>query len=68
LAASGNYREGPIFSVFLPALRQGLSVAVRRDESRRRQAFSFTPFIGKPRQNLNSSKPESGKAKLENGN
>jgi hypothetical protein len=28
LAASGNYRESPIIPVFLPAIRQGLGVAV----------------------------------------
>jgi hypothetical protein len=52
LAASGNYREGPIFSIFLPALRQGLGVAVGRDVLRRRQALMFASFIGTPRQKL----------------
>jgi hypothetical protein len=68
LAAWGNHRESPIFLVFLPASRQGRSVAVGRNELRRRQVLSFACFIGKPRQNLNSFQPESGKAKLENGN
>jgi hypothetical protein len=59
LAASGNHREGPRLAVFLLALRQGHGVAVGRDESRRRQAFSFACYIGGPRQNLNSFSPNS---------
>ena len=54
LAAGSDNRESPIFLFFLPATRQGLSVAVGREKSRRRQALSFALFIGKVRQNLNS--------------